>query len=186
VWQRNELTTSHRGDPPTQLGCLHSQRSSVNEEMETFWLTNVIPEQIIFVSRGITVLHWIWLKETLKQSQTSYPSHLLSLSCDPTYNLKNITVAEQVLSKVCNTNYCYSIKTFTWFGRIGASHIWRPSKVSFTPSTNFSGVRTSPLTPSRTFTLSGNAPISGINYQFSLFVTTWLPQVISASFTRGS
>jgi len=24
VWQRNELTTSHRGEPPTRLGCLSS------------------------------------------------------------------------------------------------------------------------------------------------------------------
>jgi len=43
---------------------------------------------------------------------------------------------------------------------MGANHICRPSKVSFTPSTNFSGVRTSPFTPSSTFTLSGNAPMS--------------------------
>ena len=58
VWQRNELTTSQRGDPPTRLGCLRFYR---NLREITFRLTNVIPESIIFVSRGITVLvnkHW--------------------------------------------------------------------------------------------------------------------------------
>jgi hypothetical protein len=52
VWQRNEMTTSHRRDPPTRLGCLRSRQREVRI---TFRLTNVIPERIIFVSRGITV-----------------------------------------------------------------------------------------------------------------------------------
>ena len=60
VWQRNELTTSHRGDPPTRLGCLRSRQREVRRLIITFRLTNVIPERIIFVSRGITVLDTPW------------------------------------------------------------------------------------------------------------------------------
>ena len=52
VCDRNELTTSHTVDPPTRLGCLRCYR---NLREITFQLTNVIPERIIFVSRGITV-----------------------------------------------------------------------------------------------------------------------------------
>ena len=58
VWQRNELTTSHRGDPPTRLGCLRSRQREMRRLIITFRLTNVIPEWIIFVSRGITVYTW--------------------------------------------------------------------------------------------------------------------------------
>ena len=29
VWQRNELTTSHRGDPPSRLSCLRSRQREV-------------------------------------------------------------------------------------------------------------------------------------------------------------
>ena len=29
VWQRNELTTSHKGDTPTRLGCLRSRQREV-------------------------------------------------------------------------------------------------------------------------------------------------------------
>ncbi|KAG7492119.1 hypothetical protein MATL_G00010730 [Megalops atlanticus] len=45
-------------------------------------------------------------------------------------------------------------------GSTGASHMCLPSWVLFTPSTSLSGVRTSPFTLSRTFTLSGNAAMS--------------------------
>ena len=38
--------------------------------------------------------------------------------------------------------------------------MWLPSSVSYTPSTSLSGVRTSPLTPSSTLTLAGNAATS--------------------------
>ena len=55
VCDKNELTTSHRGDPPTQLGCLRSRQREVRRLIITFRLMNVIPERIIFVSRGITV-----------------------------------------------------------------------------------------------------------------------------------
>lgn len=43
---------------------------------------------------------------------------------------------------------------------MGASHMCRPSLVSFTRSMSLSGVRTSPHTPSREFTLSGKAAMS--------------------------
>jgi hypothetical protein len=50
VWKRNELTTSHRGDRHQPDWVVYVRDS------EKFRLTNVIPERIIFVSRGITVL----------------------------------------------------------------------------------------------------------------------------------
>ena len=64
MWQRNELTASHRGDPPTRLGCLRSRQREVRRLITSrfgerrFRLTNVIPEWIIFVSRGTTVLNF--------------------------------------------------------------------------------------------------------------------------------
>jgi len=45
-------------------------------------------------------------------------------------------------------------------GSIGANHMHLPSWVLLTPSINLSGVLTSPLTLSRTFTLSGKAAMS--------------------------
>jgi hypothetical protein len=59
-----ELTTSHRGDRLTRLGCLRSRQREVRRLItygksrfgsRRFRQTNVIPERIIFVSRGITV-----------------------------------------------------------------------------------------------------------------------------------
>jgi len=38
-------------------------------DSEKFQLTNVIPERIIFVSRGITVLHYYWPLKSDPQSQ---------------------------------------------------------------------------------------------------------------------
>lgn len=46
-------------------------------------------------------------------------------------------------------------------GRTGASHMCLPSWVLLTSSINLSGVLTSPLTLSSTFTLSGKAAMSG-------------------------
>jgi len=37
VWQRNELSTSHRGDPPTRLGCLRSRQREVRLTMNKLW-----------------------------------------------------------------------------------------------------------------------------------------------------
>ena len=61
VCDRNELTTSHRGDPPTRLGCLRSRQREVRRR---FRLTNVIPERIIFVSRGITLQYIVMPSRT--------------------------------------------------------------------------------------------------------------------------
>lgn len=46
-------------------------------------------------------------------------------------------------------------------GSTGANHMCLPSWVQLTPSINLSGVLTSPLTLSSTFTLSGKAAMSG-------------------------
>ena len=43
--------------PPTRPGCLRSRQREVRRLIITFRLTNVIPERIIFVNRGITVLY---------------------------------------------------------------------------------------------------------------------------------
>ena len=67
MWQRNKLTTSHRGDPSTRLGCLRFYR---NLREITFRLTNVIPERIIFVSRGITVYRMAPLQGYLYECPT--------------------------------------------------------------------------------------------------------------------
>lgn len=135
-------------------------------------------EQEIWIALGMT--------DRLKKSTKflSIPLLLLYIYSDSKYNLKEHYNTRTGTINTYNVNHYYSKKTFTWFGRTGASHIWRPSRVSFTPSTNFSGVRTSPLTPSSTFTLSGNAPISGINYQFSLFVTIWITEELFTTFTK--
>ena len=55
-------------------------------------------------------------------------------------------------------------------GSTGASHMWLPSSVSYTPSTSLSGVRTSPLTPSSTLTLAGNAATSEYESQGSIYL----------------
>lgn len=61
-------------------------------------------------------------------------------------------------------------------GRTGANHMCLPSWVLFTPSINLSGVRTSPVTLSSTFTLSGNAAMSNKDnaQEDSFKITQWI------------
>lgn len=74
-------------------------------------------------------------------------------------NQKITANAEQCSNRWCHTN------THTQFltspGRTGANHMCLPSWVLLTWSINLSGVLTSPLTLSSTFTLSGKAAMSG-------------------------
>jgi hypothetical protein len=52
--------TQGRPNNPTGLFTFKTARSETPDNVReiTFRLTNVIPERIIFVSRGITVIHW--------------------------------------------------------------------------------------------------------------------------------
>ena len=80
VWHRNELTTSHRRDPPARLGWWEV----------TFRLTNVIPERIIFVSRGITVVVQIDRCWTLSMNPVKLNSRSCNLCGVLRYNTLNL------------------------------------------------------------------------------------------------
>ena len=71
------------------------------------------------------------------------------------------SVCARVLEGYASVTHDIVLYVLTVLGRTGASHMCLPSRVSHTPSTSLSGVLTSDLTPLSTFTLSGNAAISG-------------------------
>ena len=59
--------------------------------------------------------------------------------------------------------------SLTIAGNMGASHMWSPLLVSFSPLISLSGVLTSPLIPSSTFTLSGQAAKSVLKNRITLW-----------------
>jgi len=86
VWQRNELTTSHRGDTPPQLGCLRSRQRevSVNEDFGyRMWFRNELSSLA-----EVTLYIYIKLSIPLKTSPSKYSNLLCRKSFQIAHTLK--------------------------------------------------------------------------------------------------
>lgn len=72
-----------------------------------------------------------------------------------------ISLFKPLCELACPRNPAAAHRSLTCPGSTGANHMCLPSLVLLTPSISLSGVLTSPLTLSRTLTLSGKAAMSG-------------------------